>query len=111
MRRLLELTGPAVAKELLFTGEVVHGARARELGLLNRTVPGHDLWTAARSLADAIAANAPLSVRHTKTIFRRFLAAAPLEPEVLSEVARLRDECFRSPDFLERSRKLGERKG
>lgn len=112
MRRLLELVGPSVARELLFTGDVVPGPRALALGLVNRAAPTtSELWAAGRSMAETIAGNAPLSVRHTKTIFRRFLAAAPLDPAVLAEVAAMRDECFRSVEFQERSRRLGERKG
>lgn len=107
MRRLLELTGPAVAKELLFTGEPVDAARAVALGLVNRVAPKAELDAAARTLAATLAGNAPLSLRHTKTIFRRFLGGPPLGAEVLAEVARLRDECFRSDDFRARARALG----
>ena len=60
---------------------------------------------AAERSAD-IAANAPLSVRHTKTILRRFLAAPELSPASLREVAALREECFRSDDFRRRAARL-----
>jgi enoyl-CoA hydratase len=109
MRRLLELVGPAVAKELLFTAEPVDAARALSLGLVNRSVPRAEAVAAAAALAATIAGNAPLSLRHTKTIFRRFLAPAPLTPDDLAEVARLREECFRSEEFKARARALGKR--
>lgn len=109
MRRLIELVGPAVAKELLFTAEPVDAVRALSVGLVNRVVAPDALLALATELAGTIARNAPLSLRHTKTIFRRFLAPPPLTAEQLADVARLRDECFRSADFLERSRALGKR--
>lgn len=109
MRRLLELVGPSVGKELLFTAEPVDAARALSLGLVNRVVPKAEAAAAAAALAATIAGNAPLSLRHTKTIFRRFLAPAPLTPDVLAEVAAMRDECFRSDDFRARARALGKR--
>lgn len=109
MRRLIELCGPAVAKELLFTGDVVDAGRALTLGLVNRVLPKASLDEAAAAMAATIRRNAPLSIRHTKTIFSRFLAPPQLDAATLAEVSRLRDECFRSDDFNERSRALGGR--
>lgn len=109
MRRLIELCGPAVAKELLFTGEPVDAPRALAHGLLNRVVPKADLDPLARAMAATIRGNAPLSIRHTKTIFSRWLAPPALDAATLAQVARLRDECFRSPEFQERSKALARR--
>lgn len=111
MRRLVELCGPALAKELLFTGDVVDAARALAVGLVNRVVPKASLDAAAAELASTIRRNAALSIRHTKTVFSRFLAPPPLDAAALAEVARLRDECFRSDEFRERSRALGRGSG
>jgi enoyl-CoA hydratase/carnithine racemase len=98
LRRLAELVGVAAAKEMFFTADPVPAARALSLGLANRVVPKADATNDAQGLAAKIARNAPLSVRGTKTILRR-LRPAPLEPAVLLEIARLREECFRSRDF------------
>lgn len=109
MRRLIELCGPAAAKELLFTGDVVDAGRALSLGLLNRVVPGAELDASAAAMAATIRQNAPLSIRHTKTIFQRYLVPPALDPAALEAVALLRDECFRSADFKARARALGGR--
>lgn len=109
MRRLIELCGPAAAKELLFTGDVVDAARALALGLVNRVVPKADLDQAAAAMAATIRSNAPLSIRHTKTIFSRYLVPPALDAATLDAVATLRDECFRSDDFKARARALGGR--
>ena len=56
------------AMELALTGEFVDGARARELGLVNRaTEPGAALDTALE-LAEQIAENAPLALKASKQI-------------------------------------------
>ncbi|MBL4848786.1 MAG: enoyl-CoA hydratase/isomerase family protein [Planctomycetes bacterium] len=103
MRRLLELTGPAFTRELLFTATVVDAARALSIGLLNRVVAHPDLEAATATLCAEIAGNASLSIQHTKTILRRYLAPAALGEQELSEIARLRQECFDSPEFAART--------
>jgi len=105
IRRLLELVGPAHTKELLYTGAAIGAERALAIGLLNRVVPPGELAQAAADLAGRIAANAPLSLRHTKAIVARLRPPA-LDAETLAWVAALRDECFRSEEFARRSRAL-----
>ena len=103
MRRLLELVGASLTKELLFTAEVIPAQRALAIGLLNRVVPAAELEACARALCEQIAANAPLSIQHTKTILSRFLAPPALDEAALHEIARLRDECFASEEFARRT--------
>lgn len=110
IRRLLELVGPAVAQELLFTADPVDGPRALALGLVNRLAPRAELAAAAGRLLETIAGNAPLSVGHTKAIVARLRPPA-LDEETLRWVAALREECFRSPDFAERTRALAAKGG
>ncbi|MGE0710095.1 MAG: enoyl-CoA hydratase/isomerase family protein [Planctomycetota bacterium] len=110
-RRLLELVGPALTRELLFTACVVDAERALAIGLVNRLAAPEALDGAARGLIGEIEANAPLSLRHHKTILSRFLAAAPLDQQTLTEVAQLREECFRSPEFARRAARLAGRGG
>ena len=58
----------AVAIELIVTGRPIDAPRAHALGLVNRVVPHDDLLAAARDVAGAIAANAPLAVRESLAI-------------------------------------------
>lgn len=59
------------AMELALTGEFIDGARAHELGLVNRaTEPGRVLDTALE-LAEQIAQNAPLALKASKQIVSR----------------------------------------
>lgn len=61
----------AWALELLMTGEYIDGRRALELGLLNRLVPRHQVLDETLKIAQAIAGNAPLSVRRVKALALR----------------------------------------
>ncbi len=54
-----------VANELLATGENFDAALAYRHGLVNRLVPAGEALSAARELAETIAANAPLAVQRT----------------------------------------------
>ncbi len=59
---------PAIALEMLLTGDPITAARAAELGLVNRVVPEGEALDGALVLASAIAANGPLAVATTKRV-------------------------------------------
>ncbi|MFQ5547295.1 MAG: enoyl-CoA hydratase/isomerase family protein [Woeseia sp.] len=71
------IVGVKNAKEILLVGSTdIDTARALEIGLINRIVPGSELMAAAHSLADEIALNDPLAVRLTKDAIRRSVEIA-----------------------------------
>ncbi|MDP8940221.1 MAG: enoyl-CoA hydratase-related protein [Actinomycetota bacterium] len=72
-QRLPRLIGPALAKELIFTGRRIDAAEAKEIGLVNRVVPQGEALNVARELAAEISANGPVAVRHAKTAANRAL--------------------------------------
>ncbi|HVB38319.1 MAG TPA: enoyl-CoA hydratase/isomerase family protein [Vicinamibacterales bacterium] len=96
--RLADVVGPARAKELLFTGRFVDAEEARALGLVNRIVPDGEIDAAVRELATQIAANAPLTIRATKELNRRLMAARRLPPGADRDLIEL---CYTSADFRE----------
>jgi len=59
---------PAIALELLLTGDPIEAPRAAALGLVNRVVADGGAVDAAVELAGAVAANGPLAVAVTKQI-------------------------------------------
>lgn len=59
-----------VAMELLFTGRWFDADEAHRWGLVNRILPGADLMSAARALADELAAGPPLVFAAIKEIAR-----------------------------------------
>lgn len=73
--RLVDLVGPARAKEMLYTGRLLPAAEAATIGLVNRVVPKATLEHDVRALARSVADNAPLTIRATKEMTRRILAA------------------------------------
>ncbi len=72
-QRLPRLIGPALAKELIFTGRRIGADEAREIGLVNRVVGHGEALNAARELAAEISSNGPLAVRHAKSAANRAL--------------------------------------
>ena len=72
-QRLPRLIGPALAKELIFTGRRISAEAAREIGLVNRVVAEGEALDVARELAAEISANGPLAVRHAKAAANRSL--------------------------------------
>ncbi|HUX04346.1 MAG TPA: crotonase/enoyl-CoA hydratase family protein [Acidimicrobiales bacterium] len=60
----------AVAYEMALTADPIDAARAYELGLVNRVVPGDQVLEVALALAERIATNAPLAVRTSKHVMR-----------------------------------------
>ena len=72
-QRLPRLVGPALAKELIFTGRRIGAEQARGIGLANRVVGQGEALDAARELAAEISANGPLAVRYAKTATNRAL--------------------------------------
>ncbi|MBE2274904.1 MAG: crotonase/enoyl-CoA hydratase family protein [Rhodobacteraceae bacterium] len=62
--RLGERLPPAIASEMVLTGDPISAERALQLGLINRIAGADRLLEEALALADRIAANAPLSLSH-----------------------------------------------
>ncbi len=59
------------AMEMLFTGDMVSAARAREIGLVNRVVPAASLEAETTTLARQIATKSPLTLKTGKEAFYR----------------------------------------
>ena len=76
--RLPRLLPPHIARELLLTGRRMGADEAARWGLVNKIVPGAELLDAARELATAISAAAPLSVAAILDIGRRTADMDPI---------------------------------
>ena len=68
---LNELVGRMRAKELIFTGRVVHGPEAVAIGLALKSVPVEQLLPEVLSFASDLAEKAPISLALTKELIRQ----------------------------------------
>ena len=96
--RLTDLVGPAVVKDLLFTGRFVGAGDAFAVGLVTRIVAADQIEEAVRDLAREIASNAPLTLRATKEMLRRLAAKRRL---AAGDDRDLVEMCYGSADFKE----------
>jgi len=108
------LVGPKIAKEIILLGEDrIPAARARELGMVNRVVPGETLDATALAIANHLAAIDPNLVRESKRAINRAYEArnmlAALEEALAIDLAI---EGAGSPDkvqFMDIARREGLR--
>ncbi|MFB6169567.1 MAG: enoyl-CoA hydratase/isomerase family protein [Haloarculaceae archaeon] len=98
VRRVVDVVGPANAKELLFTADLVDADRAKEMGLLNHVVPREDLESTTYDIAETIAGNAPLSLTGTKKIVDAVCDKRAFSDAEDEWAARLSREAFESRD-------------
>jgi enoyl-CoA hydratase/carnithine racemase len=64
--RLVSLVGPAVGKEILFSGQLLDAERALRVGLVNHVVPDRRLEGFTFALVRQITQNAPRTIRDAK---------------------------------------------
>lgn len=82
-RRLVDLVGPARAKDLLFSGRRVAPAEALAIGLVDRVVPAAELDDAVETYALELAALSQRSIRGAKRIVDALAAGAALDDAAL----------------------------
>lgn len=97
--RLTRLTGPAIAKEMLFTGAILEGERALECGLVNWIAREGSALELARIHAETIAERGPLSNRFAKQLVDAALDGAMDAGLSMSTV--LQQKIFDSEDLYE----------
>jgi enoyl-CoA hydratase len=97
LKKLVDLVGPAYAKEMLFTGRRLGAEEALRIGLVNRVVAVEHLEGTVRELAGEIAGNAPLTIRSAKlTIDQVLRDREDRDMEAVEESFRA---CFDSEDY------------
>ena len=99
VKRLVDIVGPAYAREILYTGRRFTAAEALQMGLLHRVVPAGELPGAVGALAETLAANAPLTIRAMKRCIAEAVKdCADRNTEACRELV---EACFASADYAE----------
>jgi enoyl-CoA hydratase/carnithine racemase len=99
LKRLVDLVGPAFAKEVFFTARQFSAQEALEMGLVNRALPDAELDAYVQNYAEMIAGNAPLTVGSVKEIVGQVLK--PESERNLQHCDDLVMKCFASRDYTE----------
>jgi enoyl-CoA hydratase len=99
VKRLVDLVGPAYAKEIFFTARQFDAQEAYAMGLVNRVVPPAELAGTIKRITDMICANAPLTIKAIKFAVGEILKNESQRD--LARVSRLVEECFASRDYAE----------
>jgi enoyl-CoA hydratase len=99
IRRLIDLVGPACAREIFYTARQFSAEEALRMGLVNQVVPEDRLENYVNEYCEMIAANAPLTLRAVKLIVREALRDA--DERDLALCQRVVDDCFQSRDYAE----------
>jgi len=111
IRRFIDAIGAPRARELFLVGRRISPETALSWGLVNDLVEPEALEAASLDWAGELAANAPLSVRGNKQVFRALLAAqGEVDPSTERELIALREACFSSDDMLEGVRAFAEKR-
>ena len=84
-QRLTRLLGRARAKELVFTGEMIDAAKAKEIGLVLDVVAPDRLMAHCHDIAQKIAKRGPLAVAQAKRVIE---AGADMALKEANEIER-----------------------
>jgi enoyl-CoA hydratase/carnithine racemase len=96
---LPRVVGMARACELTFTGDVIDGETAFQIGLVNYVVPHDRLLAKTNELAAKIAAKPPVALRMAKKLL--YMGRQASLQELLDQSAAYQGECHNTEDHLE----------
>ena len=108
VRQLVDLVGPANAKDILYSARTLHAEEAFRIGLIQRLVPAAELEEYTLEYLTTVAKNAPLSIRGAKAQMAAIFDGANAKHKELMQAARL--ETFDSADYKEGTRAFLEKR-
>jgi len=108
VHQLVDLVGPAYAKDILYSARTVDAEEALRIGFIQRLLPVAELERYTDDYLKTVAANAPLSVRGTKAQVRAIFDG--LTEAHRAELRRLGIETFESEDYREGTRAFLEKR-
>ncbi|GAB7386444.1 enoyl-CoA hydratase-related protein [Bacillaceae bacterium] len=106
-KNLVDLVGPAKAKDILYSGRIMDAEEAFRIGLVDRLFPPEKIVEETYAYANLLAGNAQMSIRGTKRMIREILNGVTEETE---ELAQLVLSSFDSEDYKEGVRAFLEKR-
>jgi enoyl-CoA hydratase len=108
VHQLVDLVGPAYAKDILYSARALDADEALRIGLIQRLLPTSELETHTYDYLRTVAANAPLSVRGTKAQVQAIFEGITDTHREQLRVLGL--ETFDSEDYREGTRAFLEKR-
>jgi enoyl-CoA hydratase/carnithine racemase len=106
--QLVDLVGPAYAKDILYSARTVGDREALAIGLIQRLVPPAELEATTYEYLKLVAENAPLSVRGSKATIAAYLAG--FNADNRARLRALSMEASASEDYREGTRAFLEKR-
>ena len=108
VKKLVDLVGPAYAKEIFYTARHFTAPEAYDMGLLNRALPEAELEPYVRNYCALMADNAPLTMEAVKGVVAEI--AKPGAQIDRGRCEALVARCFDSQDYIEGRRAFMEKR-
>ena len=108
VKKLVDLVGPAYAKEIFYTARHFTAPEAHGMGLINRMLPEADLDAYVRNYCALMAENAPLTMEAVKGVVAE--VAKPGAQIDRGRCEALVARCFDSKDYVEGRRAFMEKR-
>jgi len=106
-RQLMDLVGPARAKDILFSARLIGAGEALSIGLIDRCLPSETLEDETLAYAETLAELSQVSIRTAKAMIETIRAGADVEPDTLRAAY---EASFEGPDFAEGYRAFLEKR-
>ncbi len=97
--RLPAAVGPALAAEMVLTGDPITAERALAAGLVNQVVPAEQVLDAAKALAARITVNAPLAVQASRDVMQQ--ASSGADDDLFKASGYKMRDLSKTEDFAE----------
>ncbi len=108
LSHLVSLVGPSWARLIMYTGMRIESAEALRIGLVDRVLPGAELWNATMEIARTISGNAPLAIKAAKiTIAQVLKDPGQRNMDAIKDIGTA---CMDSEDFREGRRAFMEKR-
>src|SRR6267154_2640365 len=99
LKHLVSLVGASWARLIMYTGMKIDSAEALRIGLVDRVLPGPELWDATMEIARTISGNAPLAIKAAKITIAQVLKDESRRD--MDAIKAIGMACMDSEDFRE----------